>query len=365
MKILYYIYGLNIGGAETFIYSVLSNIDTNKYHIDFALQSHNNRNTDLLRLCQEKDAKIYYVPAFYSSIFKSIKETENIISKEGYDLIHIHQNAMINIAPIIAGKKCGIPIVMHSHNSLSNAGSLGKVIHIINRKIFASKVIRLACGKEAGKWMYGKLDYKIISNAILLNRYKFSEEYRQEIREKNNISSDALVVGHIGRFVAAKNHDYILDIFKRIAINNDALLVLVGDGQLKNHILDRVQSEGLAGKVIFTGNVDDAYKYYSAFDALLFPSLFEGLPFTLVEAQAAGLYCLVSTNVTKDVKVTDCVKYIELDSPTTVWEKELVNCFKEARDRKKIGDEMIGTAYDVEQMIVELERQYNLIVEKG
>lgn len=364
MKILYYIYGLNIGGAETFIYSVLSNIDTNKYHIDFVLQSHNNKNTNLLRLCQEKDAKIFYVPAFHRSLLKSIKETEDVISKEDYDLIHIHQNAMINIAPIIAGKKCGVPVVMHSHNSLSNAGALGKVVHIINRTIFASKVNRLACGKEAGKWMYGKLDFKIISNAILLNRYKFSEEYRQEIRKRHGISRDELVVGHIGRFVVAKNHDYILDVFKRIVIKHNARLVLVGDGELKKHIIDRVQSEGLAGKVIFTGNVDDAYKYYSAFDVLLFPSIFEGLPFTIVEAQAAGLYCLVSNNVTKDVKVTDCVRYIGLNSPTVVWEKEIDNCFKESRNRKKISDEMVGTVYDVKQMIVELEKQYDLIVEK-
>jgi len=365
VKILYYIYGLNIGGAETFIYSVLSSIDNRKYHIDFALQSHNNRNTNLLSLCQEKDAKIYYVPAFHGSIIKNIKETEQIISKGKYDLVHIHQNAMINIAPIIAGKKCGIPVAMHSHNSLSNAGVLGKVIHVVNRKIFASKVIRLACGKEAGKWMFGKLDYKIISNAILLNRYKFSEEYRREIRKRHDILSDTLVVGHIGRFVAAKNHDYILDVFKRIALNNDVRLILVGDGELKKHIFDRVHSEGLAEKVIFTGNVDDAYKYYSAFDVLLFPSIFEGLPFTIVEAQAAGLYCLVSTNVTKDVKLTDCVKYIELDSPAMVWEKEIYNCFNESKDRKKIGDKMIGTVYDVEQMILELERQYDIIVEKG
>lgn len=365
MKILYYIYGLNVGGAETFIYSVLSSIDTNRYHIDFVLQSHDNRNERLLNLCDEKDAMIHYVHQFHKALRKNIKETEKVIKDGNYDLIHIHQNAMINVAPIIAARKCRVPVIMHSHNSLSNAGKLGMLIHKANRTVYASKVIRLACGKEAGKWMFGKQDFQIISNAISLDRYAYSEEYRSEVRNKYSIANDTKVIGHIGRFVAAKNHDYILDIFKRIEQNQNVVLLLVGDGELKKHIIDRIKSEKLTEKVILTGNVDDAYRYYSAFDVLLFPSIFEGLPFTLVEAQASGLSCLVSNNVTKDVKVLDCIKYIDLESPITVWENELTKYLTDQENREEKSSKMWGSVYDVNQMIIELEKQYDLIGEKG
>lgn len=366
MRILYYIYGLNIGGAETFIHSVLSYIDFKRYHIDFILQSRSNENTKLLNLCREKGAKIYHIHAFHKSPIRSIHETESIIFEGNYDLIHIHQNAMINIGPIIAGRKCKIPVIMHSHNSFSNAGSFGRLVHIVNRKCFASGVVRLACSGEAGKWMYDDLDYKIVSNAISLKKYSYSEEYREEIRKRYNISTDTKVIGHMGRFVPAKNHEYILDIFKLIeSSNNNVVLVLVGDGELKNHIVNRVKSESLTEKVIFTGNIDDAYKYYSAFDVLLFPSFFEGLPFTLVEAQASGLKCIVSDNVTKDVKVTNCIEYIDINQSITTWENRLIARLMESTDRNEISRKMEGSVYDAKQMIIEIEKIYDGINEKG
>lgn len=366
MRILYYIFGLNIGGAETFIYSVLSQINTDKYHIDFILQSHNNKNTKLMDLCHEKESKVFYIDAFHKSPIKSTLQTQSIIKKGDYDLIHIHQNAMINIGPIIAGRRCGIPVILHSHNSLSNAGKIGKVLHTINRKHYASKVIRLACGEEAGKWMYGDLDYKVVSNAISLDRYRYSEAYRAEIRRRHGIPNDAKVIGHIGRFVPAKNHEMIVDIFKSIASTDENVtLVMVGDGELKPKIEHRVSTELLTDRVVFAGNVDDAYKYYSAFDVLLFPSLFEGLPYTLVESQASGLKCLVSDNVTKDVKVTSCIEYLELNKSEKVWRDTLITCLQESNDRYEKSKSMIGSVYDVKHMIVELVNIYNEIGERA
>ena len=355
---------MNIGGAETFIYSVLSKINTDKYHIDFILQSHNNKNTKLMDLCHEKDSKIYYIDAFHKSPIKSILQTKSIIKRGDYDLIHIHQNAMINVGPIIAGKRCKIPVILHSHNSLSNAGTIGKVLHTINRKYYASKVIRLACGEEAGKWMYGDLDYKVVSNAIPLERYRYSEAYREEIRKRHGIQNNTKVIGHIGRFVPAKNHERIVDIFKSIASTDENVtLMLVGDGDLKPIIENKVINDLLKNRVVFAGNVDDAYKYYSAFDVLLFPSLFEGLPFTLVEAQASGLKCLVSDNVTKDVKVTSCIEYLELNKSEKVWKDALITCLQESYNRYEMSKDMIGSVYDVKQMIIEVENIYDEIGE--
>lgn len=360
MKILYYIFGLNIGGAESFIYTVLSNINTEKYKIGFVLQSRKNENTKLLELCAAKGIKIHYIPPFHKAPIKSISETVRIIRKYHYDLIHIHQNAMINTGAIIAAKKCRIPAIMHSHNSKSNAGMIGKVIHKFNRNIYAVGLIRLSCGEEAGKWMYGDLNFKIVSNAISLGQYNYAEAYRQEIRNRLNVGADKKIVGHIGRFVPAKNHDRILDIFKELCKTDDSvILLLLGDGELKQHIEERIKQESLQGKVILTGNVLDANKYYSAFDALLFPSLFEGLPFTLVEAQSAGLRCLVSDNVTKDVNVTNSIEYMSLNAPIQKWAEHLSKMLYENTDRKAIETIMNGSRFDSDKMISIVEKIYD------
>ena len=210
--------------------------------------------------------------------------------------------------------------------------------------------------------MYGNLDYKIINNAIDLDRYSYSYAFREEIRKKHKLDNNTKVIGHVGRFVPAKNHDFILDIFRVLCKKmNDCVLLLVGDGELFSHINERVQTEGLSDKVILTGNTVDANKYYSAFDVLLFPSIFEGLPFTLVEAQAAGLKCVVSNNVTRSVNVTNSLDYLDVNSSVNEWAKKVKSCLETPRLRSELAEKMRGSVFDINYMIEDLEKVYDEI----
>lgn len=359
MRILYYIFGLNIGGAETYIENILRKINTEEYHIDFALQDHNNHNIRLLKLCREKHCRIIYVEKFYKNPFKSYKQIKDAISDGKYDIVHVHANAFINVLPIIASAYKGVPVIFHSHNTSSNFGITGKIIHKINRKVFAKKVYRVACGEKAGQWMFKKLSFDILNNAIDLKRFKFSQESRNKIRSSYKIKANQHVIGHIGRFVEAKNHNFIIKCFyEYIKKDPDALLVLVGDGDLKGSIINQCKNLNIQDKVIFTGNVNNPAAFYSSFDCLLFPSIFEGLPFTLVEAQASGLKIVASTNVTTDVDVTGNIKFIKLDSPIEKWTNALEKSVNTANNRTIESERMIGSIYDIDNEVKKLEEIY-------
>lgn len=360
MRILFYIFGLNIGGAETYIENILKKINIEEYHIDFALQDHNNHNIRLLRLCKEKHCRIIYVEKFYKNPFRSYYQIKDVILDGKYDLVHVHANAFINVLPIIASVYKGIPVVFHSHNTSSNFGAIGNIIHKINRNVFAKKVYRVACGEKAGKWMFKNLSFDILNNAIDLNTFKFSQDSRNKIRSSYKIKDNQHVIGHIGRFVEAKNHDFIIKCFSEyIKKDPDALLMLVGDGNLKESIINQCKDLNIQNKVIFTGDVNNPANFYSSFDCLLFPSVFEGLPFTLVEAQASGLKIIASQNVTADVDVTGNIKFIKLDSPIGEWVKALEKCMTAKNDRSLEYKRMIGSIYDIDNEVKKLEKIYD------
>ena len=238
MKILYFIYGLNIGGAETFIYNLLTVWDEKRYHIDFVLQSKNNTNKKLLKLCKEKGCNVMVIAPFHRNPFKSAIQLNRLLSKKEYGAIHIHANAFINIIPVVVAGLQRVPVIIHSHNTRNNsAGSIGRTLHLFNRMLFSHmKIIRIACGEEAGKWMFGKKDFLVVDNAIPVEDYAFSEQKRQTIRDKYGVEKEILI-GHVGRFVEAKNHEFMIKCFYEIHRNlPDSKLILVGDGELKAQI---------------------------------------------------------------------------------------------------------------------------------
>jgi glycosyltransferase involved in cell wall biosynthesis len=358
MKILYYIYGLNIGGAESFIFNVLTKIDMKKYHIDFILQSEKNENAKLIDLARNKGCHFFYIEPFFNNPIKSCKELKQIA--KDYNILHVHINAMINISPILIGRQLDIPVIVHSHNTSSNKGNIGNIIHFFNRAIWNKKICRVSCGKEAGRWMFCKKDFQVIDNGINLNSYRFSNEYRNELRNKYQIGENDVVIGNIGRFVEAKNHKFILECFVLFQKQHEnSWLVLVGDGELKEELENKAKEMQIKN-VIFTGNIHDAYKYYSMFDCMLFPSIFEGLPFTLIEAQASGLPIVASDSITKDVNVTKTINYCSLNNTASDWCEIIETSIRKnyGINRTTSNEKMIGSIYDVETSVKKLERIY-------
>lgn len=367
IKVLHYIYGLNIGGAESFLYNMIKSMPKNKYQFDFCIQSGRNENEKLITLIEDNNGKIYHIPAYNKNPFQNKKGFEGLIAEIKPDIVHFHMNALINTAPLKVCEKLNVRYLVHSHNTKSNGGKLAQILHKANSMKLSGKSFgRVACGRDAGKYFYNINEFVVIQNGIILDDYGYSIEKRQIIRSELKIDADTRVIGHVGRFVPAKNHEFILSTFKELRLKiPNSKLILIGDGDLKDEIQKKVMELGISDAVIFTGNISNVPDLLSVFDVFLFPSYFEGLPFTLVEAQAAGLSILTSTNVTKDVDVTGLVKYMDLSKTAKEWADELMKMLNTTQTREEYVSKMKGSIYDIDAEVKKLDDFYqNLLSDK-
>ena len=346
MKVLYFLRGLNIGGAETFAYNVLEKIDSEKYHIDFVIQDKEIKNTALQLFCENTQSNIYTIPAFEKHYLSSIYQCVKLIKKNRYDVVHYHANSLINMAPYYSCVITNTNLIIHSHNSSNNlGGKFGRFLHSLNRKYLANKPIgRLACSDKAGKWMFGNKEYTLVNNGINIDKFKYSAQNASKLRKKYNISESDIVIGHIGRFTEAKNHKFLIECFQQIARIKEAKLVMVGDGPLLDGF-KRIY--GNDPNIIFIGGVQNTSELYSLFDIMIFPSVFEGLPFVLVEAQASGLPVLASDFITKEVNVTELINYYSLENSSELWANEALRILSSSKNKRlMIGEQMKNTIFD-------------------
>lgn len=359
MKILHCIYGLNIGGAETFLLEMI-NASNQSYAIDIMVRDDGIcRNKNLNEVMKRHNTRVFVAPGFPKHIIKNYRYVNQILSDEDYDIIHIHANALIYVIPIVVAIRKNVKIVLHSHNSKSAFGIIGKLVHQINKLLFANTpMVRVACSEVAGRWMFGKKDFEVLDNAVDIEKYKFNVIARETIRKRYHIPKSTIVIGHVGRFVEAKNHKFILDIFEKFSKENDAVLLLVGDGKLKEKIEKEVKYKCLEDKVIFVGFTDCVSSYLSAMDLMLFPSLYEGLPFTLIEAQISGLPVLASENVSFEVKIVNNVQFENLESDVSVWCDKIIKLLKNNIDRTLCYKNVENTKYDSRRMFRNLIKIY-------
>lgn len=220
----------------------------------------------------------------------------------------------------------------------------------------------IACSKYAGEWLFGKNACKsdkflVLNNAIDSKEFLFNGDTRIKKRKELNINN-RFVVGHVGRFDSPKNHDLLIDIFKVVHDkNNNSLLLLVGDGELRNQIEKKVDGLGLNDSVIFTGVRSDISDLMQVMDVLVFPSLYEGLPVTLIEAQASGLPCIISDNISEEVKITELVKFISIDNNVNIWANEIAKYFNNSTRRNTYQD-IAKARYDIELVASEYQNFY-------
>ena len=173
----------------------------------------------------------------------------------------------------------------------------------------------------------------MLNNAINAKKFVFCREARQQMRNDLHLSDNTVVIGHVGRFVEAKNHLFLIDVFADVHRRNpDSVLLLVGDGELRPSIEAAIQENRLQDSVILAGVQSEVAPYYQAMDVFVFPSLYEGLPVSVVEAQAAGLHCCVSSNVPSDAAITDLVEFIPLEYGAERWAEIAINRAQEPRE---------------------------------
>jgi glycosyltransferase EpsF len=255
------------------------------------------------------------LPAYLRALYKVFLDGQ-------YRLVHSHINTL-SVFPLWAAKRACVPVRIAHAQSTAGKGELKRNIMKYALRPFAKIYpTRLAaCGQYAGEWLFGKgADFEIIYNAIELDTFAFSEDIRKAKRSELGIGDNTFVVGHIGRFVAQKNHSFLVDIFAELLkLKPGSLLLLEGEGELKEQIKQKVVRLGLQESVMFLGRRNDVASLYQAFDMLLLPSLYEGLVMVGVEAQRSGLPCFFSNRISPEVKLTNDCYFLPLGDSVHDW----------------------------------------------
>lgn len=355
-RILQVVTAMDRGGLETMIMNYYRNIDRTKIQFDFL--THRPEDGDYGAEIKKLGGKIYHLPRLNPWSFTYRKALSVFFERHPeYKVIHVHQDCMSSII-LKEAKKHGVPVrIAHSHSSSQDKNIKYPIKLFYKRKISKYATKLFACGVQAGEWMFCGAPFEVLNNAINASDYSFDSEIRKKMRRSIGIERDELLVGHVGRFMPPKNHEFLIDIFYEIQEKIPAKLILVGDGELQGKIQEKVHELHLDDKVIFTGIRSDVPELLQAMDIFLFPSLYEGLPMVLVEAQAAGLPCVISNNIPKDCDLTNLITRISLDSSPEKWADIIFKLKKEIL-RKNTYSEIVSCGFDIVDNAKKLQQYY-------
>lgn len=357
----------NLGGAESRVMELYRAMDKDKVQFDFLV--HTDKEGQYSEEIRKLGGRIYSVPRFKVYNILSYKKAlrEFFAKHQDYAAVHGHMTSTAAIYLPIA-KKAGIPLtIAHARSAGVDKGIKGIVTKIIRRPLKYRADYCFTCSAEAGEAVYGKswvAAGKVITvpNAIDTQRFAYNETTREEMRVKLGVVDgihEKFVIGHVGRFGFMKNHEYLIQVFAELCkMRDDAVLVLIGTGELEDRIKALVKKMGLGDKVLFCGNHFDVERYYMAFDYFVFPSVFEGFPGSVAEAQAAGLHCLVSDKITREVDLTDLVTYKSIDGPAVNWAAEIMRNTKAALSRRSMCAELVKKDFDVRQLAAKMAAFY-------
>lgn len=363
VRVLHVLGTTNLGGAESRVMELYRAMDKSKIQFDFLV--HTDKEGYYDKEIQSLGGRIYNVPRFrVTNYFAYKKALKNFFKKHyKYAAVHGHMTSTASIYLPIA-KKAGIPVtIAHARSAGVDKGIKGVVTRIVRYTLKNKTDYCFTCSAEAGRAVYGKRWVKLgrvwtIPNAIDAERFQFNEMVRRQVREELGVTGK-FVIGHVGRFGFMKNHAYLVDIFDEVCKRQeDAVLVLIGTGGLEDTIKAKVKALGLEKKVYFLGNCLDVERYYQAFDYFVFPSVFEGLPGSVVEAQAAGLHCLISNKVTREVALTELVSFRGIEESAVSWAEEILANKDQAFVRKDMRAAIAGKHFDVKQQAAEMEEFY-------
>lgn len=317
------------GGVESVVYNYYRAMDHNEIQFDFFVDEDSTAKfpQDLL----DMGARVYVVPP-YQKMVRYHRELYRLFKENRYRIVHSHINTL-NIFPLFAAWRAGVPVrICHNHSTAHWGEGMKTLLKYILRpfnKIFATDYF--ACGETAGRWMYGDRCFDVgkvtvMPNAIDTEKFAFDPEARVRLREELGIPQDVFVVGHVGRFTYQKNHSFLVDIFAELLKEKpDARLLLIGEGELMGQIQEKVRRLGIEGSVIFTGARGDVNKLYSVMDVFCLPSFYEGMPVVALEAQANGLPCVFSDQVSKESKISLEFQFLDINQALNKWVELLLH----------------------------------------
>lgn len=357
IRVLQVVTQMNRGGLETMLMNYYRNIDRKKVQFDFLTHRPEGEKKDYNEEIISLGGRIFHLPSLNPFSLSYLEKVHLFFKTHPeYKIVHVHLDCMSGVILKIA-KEEGVPVrIAHSHNSNQdkNLKYLIKLFYKKNIKNYATKLF--SCGEDAGKWMFKTNEFQIIPNAINTGDYVFNSTVRKSIRDELSLG-DSYVIGHVGRFSRVKNQDFLLNIFEYIyKKHQDIKLLFVGEGRNLELIKKHVKEKGLEKVVIFTGLRTDINKLMQAMDIFVFPSLFEGVPVALIEAQAANLPCIVSDKVPLDSKISLNFEQIELKSPLSQWANSIMKYKK--KDRAERYDDVNIRNFDIVNCADDLQSFY-------
>lgn len=359
MEIVQFGLGNNLGGIETYLRTLWTHIDHERFHFSFI----NMKGADSIPCFYEEFKKggcdFYKITPRRVSPKRNKKEMFELFEKHKFDVLHFNSNTLSYMLPVEAAVKNGCKVIVQGHNS-ETARIIPKTLHVINKKRLQNlDVERIAVSSMAGKWFFGNGDFSVYLNGIDTGKFKFTEENRNSIRREANCT-DKLVIGHVGSFLPAKNHKFIIEIFeKTVSLNPNAVLWLIGDGD-SSEIQGITKEKGLEDKVVFWGRRTDLEKLYAGMDVFLFPSIFEGFGLVIAEAICEGVPCLVSDCIPNEAKTfSENIFSYSLDKPAEDWAKKLLDAAKHQKnDRSVCHLEIAKAGFSIEEVAKRMERLY-------
>lgn len=288
---------------------------------------------------------------------------KEVFKKNGeYRIVEAH-NGALGVYALHAAKVNNVPVrIFHAHGASITKDWKLPIKLVCKAMLPANMNYNFSCGIAAARCYFGdkvvrQKDYELIPNAIDVKEFVFNEDIRKNIRSQYNLDGKN-VLGHVGRFMKQKNHTFLIDVFERVAQKDkDAVLMLLGDGELMDEIQKKVNDKKLNDRVVFVGNVANANEWYNAFDVFVLPSIWEGLPVVGVEAQANDLPCIFSDSITREIELLEKTKFISLDTDITVWADEIIDKFKYT-NRKNNMELITDKNYNIEIEAKKLQKRY-------
>jgi len=349
-------------GAQSFCVNILKRIDKNIFHVDFVFMSDekNGYYTEITSL----GSSIFSLP-HYNGLNKLVfkRAWNSFFDSHYYDIVHAHATGAAYIYLNIA-KKHDCITISHSHSAYYR----GNALAILIKKISAKKVARisdycLACSKNAAIRLFGKRysfmnNFYLMPNLIFTDNFKYNVANCDKIKVQLSLEKSARIYGHLGSLTKPKNHSFLLDVFALIKKKeSNSVLVLVGDGPLMPSIIKKAKKLNIFESIKFVGNVSNPNDYLHCFDVMIFPSLFEGFPMSLIEAQACGVYTIASDTITTETVLSDNIEFLNIKQGPYLWAEKAMSVVKQI-DKQKSFEYVKQSIYDIDKGVHILENIY-------
>lgn len=342
---------LGMGGSQTMVMALYRAVDRNRVQFDFIID--NDDENVFAEEIMKLGGRIFRLPKFNGKNYRQIRLAwKQFLSEHPeYKVLHSHVRSYASLYIPIA-KSFGVKTIIHSHNTSSGHGVIAIIKKFLQYPLRFQADYFFGCSEIAGEWLFGKKvvqsdRYFMLKNAVDIEKYSYRQNIRNRIRKELEIDDDTILIGHVGRMHPQKNHYFLIKFFSQlVSQQSNVRLVLLGDGELREDVEQQINQLGLQGKVLLLGLRKNVEDYFSAMDCLVLPSLHEGLPVVIVEAQANGLNCFVSDTVTKEVQISDLVHYLPIDQGESIWVNALRSCKPE---RKDVSDEIRNSGFCIKE----------------